>query len=200
MTLTSAGGLVSIITLGWRRLTDCDELLLWPTSTHQWAIASQWDRYSSDFLAANIESASTCVPGGSLSGISRAHQAPGQIGEISPTKEIHTALLMKSPNMWRRNPVIQGHKRGQWDLFVFLDSDIQILSHGERGRNRKGRGSPNQGIAVRTVSCDSVIPGWMAQDWDTFLNHIHFFCLNKMVKKAGWSPILGITPKKRPPW
>ena len=70
---------------------------------------------------------------GALSGIRLAEQAPGQIGEISPTKEIHTALLMKSPNMWRRNPVIQGHKGGQWDLFVFLDSDIQILSGGGRG-------------------------------------------------------------------
>ena len=117
------------------------------------------------------------------------HRKPQVKSEKSrPTKEIHTALLMKSPNMWRRNPVIQAHKGGQWDLFVFLDSDIQILSLGERGRNRKGRGSLNQGIAVRTVSCDSVIPGWMARDWDTFLNHIDFFFLNAMVKKVEAKP------------
>ena len=115
------------------------------------------------------------------------HRKPQVKSEKSrPTKEIHTALLMKSPNMWRRNPVIQAHKGGQWDLFVFLDSDIQILSRGMEGWG--GWGSPNRGIAVRTVSCDSVIPGWMARDWDTFLNHIDFFFLNAMVKKVEAKP------------
>ena len=104
---------------------------------------------------------------GALSGIRLAEQAPGQIGEISPTKEIHTALLMKSPNMWRRNPVIQGHKGGQWDLFVFLDSDIQILSG--RGREGEGGGGGHR-IGASQSGLWAVTP-WSPDEWPEIGTH-----------------------------